>query len=96
MSDKNFRFFTSHKNSSSLMSYKNVCFLMSHKNSTYREDRRARGKKSEYLENDLFHLYIIHLLVHSNFDLVSSLPAIFVARKVAQMTTEMIECYHLR
>ena len=30
------------------------------------------------------------------FDPVSSFLDIFVARKVAQMTTEMIECYHLR
>ena len=34
--------------------------------------------------------------VHSNFDLVTSLLALFVARKVAEMTIEMIECYHLR
>ena len=39
---------------------------------------------------------IAHFLVHSNVDLVSSLIALFAARKVAQMTTEMIECYHLR
>ena len=43
-------------------------------------------------------IYILDssLLVHPNFDLVSSLLALFAARKVAQMTTEMIECYHLR
>ena len=48
---------------------------------------------------DLFHLYsryVVHFLVHPNFDLVSFLIALFAARKVAQMTTEMIECYHLR
>ena len=42
------------------------------------------------------HAPLVHYLAHSNFDLVSSLLALFVARKVAQMTTEMIECYHLR
>ena len=35
------------------------------------------------------------VLVHSDFDLVSSLPALYAARKVAQRTTEMIERYHL-
>ena len=39
---------------------------------------------------------IANFLVHPNFDLVSSLLALFAARKVVQMTTEMIECYHLR
>ena len=43
-------------------------------------------------------IYILDssLQVHPNFDLVSSLLALFEARKVAQMTTEMIECYQLR
>ena len=40
--------------------------------------------------------YLVHFSVHPNFDLVSSLLALFVAKKVAQMTTEMIECYHLK
>ena len=39
---------------------------------------------------------VVHFLVQPNFQLVSSLLALFEARKVAQMTTEMIECYHLR
>ena len=39
---------------------------------------------------------IVQILDDSNFDLVSSLLALFAARKVAQMTSEMIECYHLR
>ena len=50
------------------------------------------------LDLDLFHLYsryVVHFLVHPNFDLVSSLLALFAARNVAQMTIEMIECYHL-
>ena len=34
---------------------------------------------------------IDHFLLHPNFDLVSSLLAPFAARKVAQMTTEIIE-----
>jgi hypothetical protein len=40
--------------------------------------------------------YVVHFLVQPNFELVTSLLDLFVARKVAQMTTEMIECYHLR
>ena len=40
---------------------------------------------------------MVHFLGHSNFDLVSFLLALFSARKVAQMTNEMVECcYHLR
>ena len=39
---------------------------------------------------------IVHFLVHPNFDLVSSLLVIFAATKVVEMTTQMIECYHLR
>ena len=35
---------------------------------------------------------IVHFLVHSNFDLL----ALFAGKKVAQMTTQMTECYHLR
>ena len=48
---------------------------------------------------NLFHLHIfqiVYFLVHINVDAVSSLLALFVSRKVAQMTTEMIKCYHLR
>ena len=37
-----------------------------------------------------------YFLVHPHFDLVSSILALFAARKVAQMISEMIECYHLR
>ena len=49
-------------------------------------------------KSDLFHLYldVVHFLVHPNFDLVSSLLALFTAKEVAQMTIEIIECYHLR
>ena len=39
---------------------------------------------------------IVHFLFHPNFDLVSSLLVIFAATKVVEMTTGMIECYHLR
>ena len=44
----------------------------------------------------IYILLIVQTLVHSNFDIISSLLALFVARKVDEMTTEMIECYHLR
>ena len=41
----------------------------------------------------LFHLhsrYVVQILVHLHFDLVSSLPALFASRTVDQMTSQMI------
>ena len=38
---------------------------------------------------------IVHFLVHPNLDLVSShLALFFAARNVAQMTIEIVQCYH--
>ena len=38
---------------------------------------------------------MVRFLGHPDVDLVSSFLALFADRKVAQMTIEMIECYHL-
>ena len=57
------------------------------------------GENLKYFKEILtcfIYILHIHFLVHPNFDLVSSLLVLFAARKVVQMTTEMIECYHLR
>ena len=45
---------------------------------------RLRCRKRMHIATDL----------SSDFDLVSSLLALYSTRKVAQMTTEMIEYYH--
>ena len=39
---------------------------------------------------------LVYFLAHPNFDLVSYLLALFTARKLAQVTIEMIENYYLR
>ena len=59
-----------------------------------RSDEQSLSGQNHRLVSSIFQ--IVHFQVHTNFDIVSSLLVLFAARKIAQMTTEMIECYHLR
>ena len=90
------RVFTEKKPRSNLQVLKNAGSLPSTQfGQKFQKDAFCIFIYSFLISTRMCNLYVVSLF-SPNFEIASSLLVLFAARKIAQMTTEMIECYHLR